>query len=143
MHWRDLRFWLALGAAPLFWAALLAFVPHEPLQLSWPLHAPLAFLLPALVYPIAEEIIFRGALQEWLGDHLPDRPLGPVSLANLVTSVVFTSLHFIHHPPFWAAMVFVPSLVFGYFKDRTGALQAPIVLHVFYNAGYYWLFTGG
>lgn len=143
MHWRDLRFWLALGAALPFWGVLLALAPSGGIHPQWPLHTPLAFLLPALVYPVAEEIIFRGALQEWLGDHLPARPVGPISLANLVTSVVFTAAHFIHHPPLWATLVFVPSLVFGYFKDRTGGLQAPIVLHVFYNAGYFWLFGGG
>jgi len=37
--------------------------------------------------------------------------------------------------------VFFPSLVFGYFKDRTGRLTAPILLHIFYNAGFLWLFT--
>jgi membrane protease YdiL (CAAX protease family) len=37
--------------------------------------------------------------------------------------------------------VFFPSLVFGLFKDRTQRLLAPILLHVFYNAGYFWLFA--
>ena len=31
-------------------------------------------------------------------------------------------------------------LLFGLFKDRSGTLGAPIVLHVFYNSGYFWLF---
>lgn len=142
MHWKDLQFWLAMGAALPVWGALLAFAPHPALDLAWPLDAPASFLLLALVYPVAEEIIFRGALQEWLGDHLPSA-LGPLSLANLGTSIVFAALHFIYHPPLWAASVFVPSLLFGYFKDRTGSLQAPILLHIFYNTGYFWLLTGG
>ena len=60
--------------------------------------------------------------------------------ANLLTSLLFTALHFINHAPLWAAAVFFPSLVFGFFKDRTGKLAAPIILHVFYNSGYFWLF---
>ena len=31
-----------------------------------------------------------------------------------------------------------PALIF--FKDSTGRLAAPILLHVFYNSGYFWLF---
>ncbi|HKK14079.1 MAG TPA: JDVT-CTERM system glutamic-type intramembrane protease [Gammaproteobacteria bacterium] len=141
MDWRDLRFWLAMGAALPVWAALAAWAPGA-VHPAWPLGAPLAFVLPALVYPVAEEVIFRGAVQETLHDRLPPFRLGPVTGANLLTSVVFTALHFIHHPPLWATLVFLPSLVFGYFKDRTGSLQAPIALHVFYNAGYFWLFGG-
>ena len=38
-------------------------------------------------------------------------------------------------------LVFLPSLVFGFFKDRTGRLTAPILLHSFYNAGFLLLFT--
>ncbi len=45
------------------------------------------------------------------------------------------------HGPLWAALVFFPSLVFGFFKDRTKHLVAPVILHVFYNAGYFWLFV--
>ena len=64
-----------------------------------------------------------------------------VTHANLITSLVFTGLHFIYHPPLWAASVLLPSLVFGYFKDRYRTLTTPIILHVFYNAGYFWLFA--
>ena len=59
---------------------------------------------------------------------------------GVLTSLLFTALHFINHAPLWAAAVFFPSLVFGFFKDRTGKLAAPIILHVFYNSGYFWLF---
>ena len=75
--------------------------------------------------------------------HLRLKPwrLGPLSHANILTSVLFTALHFINHPPLWAAAVLFPSLVFGLFKDRSGGLAAPIILHVFYNSGYFWLFA--
>ena len=64
-----------------------------------------------------------------------------VGLIVTLISLVFTGLHFIYHPPLWAASVLLPSLVFGYFKDRYRTLTTPIILHVFYNAGYFWLFA--
>ena len=58
-----------------------------------------------------------------------------------LVSLVFTGLHFINHPPAWAASVLIPSLIFGFFRDRTGRLLAPILLHVFYNSGFIWIFS--
>jgi uncharacterized protein len=137
---RDPWLWVALLAAPLYWAALYA-LTRPTLDLGWPLAHAAMFLLPALVYPVLEEIVFRGLIQEALARRLRRRLPGPVSPANLVTSLLFTALHFINHAPLAAAAVFVPSLIFGWFKDRHGGLGAPILLHVFYNAGYLWLFA--
>lgn len=138
---RDSHFWLAHLAAVLLWAVGVAwFQPRiDPL---WPLHAVQAFVLLGLAYPVAEEILFRGLLQGWLRE----RPRLRVSRfgitpANLITSLAFTALHFIHHPPLAAAAVLAPSLVFGYFRDRHDSLIAPIWLHCFYNIGYFWLFA--
>ena len=94
-----------------------------------------------MVYPVLEEIVFRGLLQELVHDYISPRCFGPLSVANLLTSLLFTAMHFLYHAPLWAALVFLPSLVFGFFKDRTGRLIAPILLHGFYNAGFLLLFT--
>ncbi|MBU1192755.1 MAG: hypothetical protein KKA36_09395 [Gammaproteobacteria bacterium] len=37
--------------------------------------------------------------------------------------------------------VIVPSLIFGHFRDRFGTLHAPIMLHIYYNLGYFWIFA--
>ncbi len=140
IFWKDWRFHLALAAAPAFWLGLYWWSSAD-IAWSWPLAAPLAFLWPALFYPVMEEIIFRGLLQETLSERLKPWRLGPVTHANLITSLVFTGLHFFFHPPLWAASVLLPSLVFGYFKDRYRTLTTPIILHTFYNAGYFWLFA--
>jgi membrane protease YdiL (CAAX protease family) len=139
--WQDPLFWLALAAGPLCWLVIFLVFRAQP-QWGWPLAAPLQFLLPALIYPVLEEIVFRGLLQERVRERISQRTFGPLSVANLLTSVVFTGVHFIYHPPLWAALVFFPSLVFGFFKDRTRRLGAPIILHIFYNAGFMWLFSG-
>lgn len=138
--WRDPVFLAAIMAALIYWG-LMSVISTPATDLAWPLREPLRFLYPALLYPVAEEIIFRGWLQEFIQAKLHPWRLGPLTHANLITSVVFTALHFFNHPPLWAAAVFLPSLVFGLARERSGGLTAPILLHVFYNSGYFWLFT--
>jgi membrane protease YdiL (CAAX protease family) len=138
--WRDPLFFLAVAVAPLYWAVLFA-QTQPALDPAWPLREFSLFVFPALIYPLAEEVIFRGLIQDLAHQHLKPWRLGPFSHANVMTSLLFTALHFIHHPPLWAAAVFAPSLIFGFFKDRTGRLTAPILLHVFYNTGYFWIFA--
>jgi membrane protease YdiL (CAAX protease family) len=100
------------------------------------------FIVVALVYPILEEIVFRGLLQ----GILLKQPWGRnsrfgITSANIVASVLFTALHVIRRAGAMSAAVFLPSLIFGYFRDRYGNLYAPIALHVFYNAGFVLLFA--
>jgi membrane protease YdiL (CAAX protease family) len=140
LSWKDPLFYAALTAGLLFWLAL--YLLQQPvIQWDWPLLRPWQFLVPVVLYPVVEEVVFRGLLQELVHDYISHASLGLISVANLVTSVAFTAMHFIYHAPLWAALVFFPSLVFGFFKDRTGRLTAPVLLHVFYNAGFLWLFT--
>lgn len=136
--WRDRFFWTCIASGIAFWA-LLASISTVQWNPAWPLDEPFAYLRLAVLLPVLEELIFRGALQPYLARHLGRLP-GPVSAANLATSAVFTALHFFYHPPLWAAAVMLPSLAFGHFRDRYGTLTLPVALHVFYNAGYYWIF---
>ena len=138
--WQDPLFLAAVLAGLVAWL-ILYYIQQPAVQWGWPLVAPWQFLLPVLLYPVVEEIIFRGLILELVHDYISRNSLGPLTIANLLTSVLFTGLHFIFHAPLWAALVFFPSLVFGFFKDRTQRLLAPIILHVFYNAGYLWLFA--
>ena len=138
--WLDPLFFAALVAALVYWLGLYWASDAQP-DPGWPLREPLRFVYPALLYPIVEELVFRGLIQDFIHTQLRPWSLGPLSHANLLTSALFTALHFINHPPLWAAAVFVPSLIFGFFKDRSGRLTAPITLHVFYNSGYFWLFS--
>ena len=142
--WKDQQFQLAILAAPVFWLGLWLVAAPE-INLLWPLDKPWVFLSFALLYPVMEEVVFRGLIQDAAHKQVEKRKKrlpGPISLANLVTSILFVALHFIYHPPLAAASVIIPSLIFGYFKDRHHQLTSPIILHIFYNAGYFWLFTG-
>jgi len=145
-YWHDKQFRLALVAAPAVWGIMLwLFSTHAP-PIGQALSTPGQWLLLAVVYPCIEEIVFRGMLQ----GHLRNYPwglhkLGLFSTTNTLTSMVFTGLHFFTHPPLIAFFVFIPSLIFGYFRDRnhhdsTQGLAAPVILHCWYNAGYFFIF---
>lgn len=135
--WRwlaDAHFGLAIGAGIAFWIALLLFGDTRP-----PLE-PAVLLSVILLRPVVEELLFRGLLQGWLRERPTWRQARwGVTRANLAVSVVFTALHFIGHPPLWAAGVLLPSLLFGYFRDRHDSVWPAIALHVFYNGGYFLL----
>lgn len=124
----------------MFWAGL-ELLTHPTVDPYWPLHEPRRFALVALAYPVLEEIVFRGMLQEWLRERWPNfGPTAGITGANLLTSAIFSAAHGLAHPLPWALATFMPSLVFGYFKDKSGTLSQSIVLHIFYNAGYFLIF---
>ncbi len=130
----------AFLAAPFYWWALALFVSPSP-EPAGSSTDPKRLLLLILVYPILEEIVFRGALQGWLRRKTWGlRHRSDVTVANILTSIVFAAFHFIRQSNIWSAGVVFPSLVFGFFRDRYGNLYAPIALHIFYNSGLIWLF---
>lgn len=135
---RDWQFYLCLGLGPLAWLLLSFMYPlrdtHGVPALLW-----YQLLLVLLILPVLEEIVFRGLLLDVLTRRFRQR-LGRLSVANLLTSLVFAAVHLIHSAPGWALLVFFPSLVFGYLKERHGSLLSPILMHIFYNLGFYWLF---
>lgn len=110
-------------------------------DLTWVLKYPIDFLLLVMIYPILEEIIFRGLIQDSLNTRFNSQKIGVLSYANGITSLLFVSLHLIYHPLLWAVLIIFPSLLFGYVKERYQTLLAPILLHVFYNMGYYLLYS--
>ncbi len=135
---RDGRFLTALLAGVGFWVGLWLWEAVHPLTLrqiiSW------EYIALTLFYPCAEEMIFRGFMQGQLLLYIwGQRTWARLSLANIVTSLVFALLHLRYHPPLWALAVAIPSLVFGSFRERFHSTYPAIVLHIFYNAGYFGL----
>jgi membrane protease YdiL (CAAX protease family) len=131
----HLQFGAAILAAPLFVLLYNTLFQQQlfDLQLvSFDLKA-LFFLI--IFYPVIEEFAFRGVIQEYIASKTIRYPsFMNLTLANVGTSVLFVAMHFVHHTPLWAMLVFVPSLVFGYFKEQYGHIGASIFLHMFYNA---------
>jgi membrane protease YdiL (CAAX protease family) len=71
-----------------------------------------------------------------LGKRLPGNN-AIISSANIITSLLFSAVHLINHPPLWALATFMPSLIYGYSMERYKNLTAPTTLHCIYNAGYF------
>ncbi|MBT8127827.1 MAG: CPBP family intramembrane metalloprotease, partial [Gammaproteobacteria bacterium] len=56
-----------------------------------------------------------------------------ISGANIVTSVLFVIAHMYMNPPLFALTVFIPSLLYGYFREYCNSVYPSIVLHAAYN----------
>lgn len=138
----DWQYGLAIIAALLLWGLLLWIDSPQP-SLDWVFIAPWLFLSLLLAQPLLEEVVFRGGLQGWLIEKTwGRRTVLHITLANMLTSVAFVAMHLFYHAPLMALLVIVPSLLFGYFRDRyDGWLIPSIVLHCFYNAGYFFLYA--
>lgn len=128
---RDLLFWLSLlgGAALPFLlpATLLSADPPSDL---------FAWLSLCLLYPLLEEYLFRGVLLDFLSQRL-SKQWGCLTAANLLTAGVFALLHGVRQGFFGVFAVFPPGLLFGYFRERSGGLLAPMLLHVAYNSAFF------
>ncbi len=141
---KGVKYLLDLQFITAFWAAPFLLFAYQFIyfgQISFHLITLKRLLMSVIISPLIEEIIFRGFIQEWLYSHRwAKKAVFSISSANLITSLIFTALHFFAHPPLMAALVFIPSLVFGYFRDRHGGITSPVILHCFYNFSYFSLF---
>lgn len=139
--WQDKLFWAAIMAAPLFCLGLL--FSQCSFSVAWrkPFSYPDKFLLLSFVYPVLEEIVFRGLLQgtllKWGAGRKRWRG---ITLSNGVTSIIFMLAHFVSHAWNWAVAVLAPSLIFGYFRDKYQSIMPSIILHIFYNFVYFLFF---
>lgn len=135
MNRLSIQYGVALLAAPLF-VLLQNIIFHEQtfdVDLLYVDARSLFFLI--LFYPVVEEVVFRGVIQEFITSKTKGYPsFFNVTIANVVTSILFVMMHFVHHTPLWAMLVFIPSLIFGYFKEQYGHIRSSIFLHIFYNA---------
>jgi membrane protease YdiL (CAAX protease family) len=135
---RDPQFAAAAAAGPVVWFAFAAALGVRP-DPAWAFFAdPVRFFGLAVAWPIVEEGVFRGVIQPaLLRTRGGAREAWGVTTANVATSVLFAAAHLVAHAPAWALAAVVPSLVFGYFRDRYGSAAPGAALHVFYNCGWF------
>ena len=134
--YRDSYFILALAAGVGVWGVAWFVAPQFFANLSLTNYALLASVI--LWQPMLEELLFRGVIQGQAAQQTWGKvEYWGVSGANLITTSLFALSHLVYHTPIWAAAVLVPSLVFGHFRDRYKSVWPGLVLHVFYNAGYF------
>jgi membrane protease YdiL (CAAX protease family) len=130
--------WGAVLAGPMGWLILREFLPAQGIGVTGEDMLARVFML-AVVYPLLEELVFRGALQQYLRGCTRGW-FGPVSTGNLLATVCFCAAHGVARGSSVAALVFVPSLVFGILRDAHGRVAPAFLLHAYYNSGFFVLF---
>jgi membrane protease YdiL (CAAX protease family) len=130
-------FWLAILIAISFWAVLILTADYKA-NLSWVIDHPETLLWYVFLMPLIEELAFRGYLQEALNKKFIQMVIAPlnISLANVLTSVVFAILHLVTYQSAMAAATFFPSLVFGVAKDTYRSVLPGYLIHMLYNFGF-------
>ena len=95
-----------------------------------------------LLWSTSEEIVFRGGVQTLLAKALARSVLSGraarwsgigISVANLLTSLLFCAAHLLHKPAWVALGLFPVSLVLGASLERSGRLWVPVALHAYFN----------
>lgn len=132
----KIDFWIAMSAGPIV-VAILSFVqaPNttkyvDDINYYW-------FIISfVFVYPVLEEYVFRGMLQTYLLKKT-NKQFPFLSLANIITSLVFSLTHLVYRNPIVGGLVFIPSLVFGYFREKYHSVIPAMLLHVSYNSCYF------
>jgi membrane protease YdiL (CAAX protease family) len=132
-------FYAALAALvffPPFWAGFVAFW-HPARSFEWPPPpAPDLVLTQVLGIAMPEEMFYRGFAQTALdkGFQRHFRVLG----ANLgpglfLSSLIFALGHFATNTHAARLAVFFPSLVFGWLREKSGGIGAPVLFHALCN----------
>ena len=136
--YRDIVFAGAVFAGVGFWLGLWLCVPVHPITLAQVLSP--TFLSLVVWQPVLEELLFRGFCQGQLRQQSwGQQGWRGLTVANGLTSLLFVAGHYWSHPPRWATAVLLPSLLLGYCRDRYWSVYPGIILHAFYNAGYFGL----
>jgi membrane protease YdiL (CAAX protease family) len=130
----DRTFWVLalvlIGGDFLLFRAIDAFLPSFPQWGSVP-NGPAALLLflftTIVVFPVAEEIFFRGLLHTVFA-----RTLGTAA-AIVIPTLIFAAVHY--EPTMMYALAILPgSFVLAVARHLTGGVTTPILLHMLANA---------
>ena len=93
-------------------------------------------LVQLLVVALPEEMLYRGWVQTSWAHTAPSRKihfLGADLGAGFVwTQILFAAGHLVVLQP-WRLATFFPGLLFGWLRERTGGLAAPVVYHALSN----------
>ncbi len=89
-----------------------------------------------LLVALPEEFFFRGYLQSTLQQVFVPRwnILGVrIGWGFFITAFVFAFAHSVIALQWWHFSIFFPALLFGYLREKTGTITAPIIVHAFSN----------
>ncbi len=119
---------LARALAP--YGGVPSFAPRLPDRLA------LLALVQLLVVALPEEMFYRGWMQTAWARGEPGRGVtvlgARLGAGFLWTQVLFAAGHLVVLQP-WRLGTFFPGLLFGWLRERTGGVAAPVVLHALSN----------
>lgn len=109
-------------------------LPHQLLFLGAVLVA-LYLLLqhPTHWLPFVSTLLFAALPEEWFFRAYLMARTGVHWRANVTTSLLFSALHGITHDAPTAALVFIPSLIFGYLYQQTRNFPLVVITHAISN----------
>jgi membrane protease YdiL (CAAX protease family) len=97
---------------------------------------PLLAAVQLLVVALPEELFYRGWLQTSLARAAPSRGVtvlgARLGSGFLLTQLLFAAGHLVTLQP-WRLGTLFPGLLFGWLRERTGGLAAPVVAHALSN----------
>jgi len=120
------------------WYGARRFLSYE-FQLTIPAHLGNLLLFQFLLVSFPEEWFFRGYLQGRFNQVFgrPKKFLGaPLGWGWLFSSLLFALAHFTIHPQPEHLLVFFPALVFGWLREKTESLLAPVLFHFLANLSF-------
>jgi membrane protease YdiL (CAAX protease family) len=116
--------------------ALAPYAGAPRLHLRPPPDLPLLALVQLLVVALPEELFYRGFMQTAWARTAPGRGVtvlgARLGAGFLATQALFALGHLVVLEP-WRLGTFFPGLVFGWLRERTGGLAAPVVFHALSN----------
>jgi membrane protease YdiL (CAAX protease family) len=97
---------------------------------------PLLALVQLLVVALPEELLYRGFMQTAWRRSAPERGVtvlgARLGAGFLATQALFALGHLVVLEP-WRLGTFFPGIAFGWLRERTGGLAAPVVFHALSN----------
>jgi len=127
----------ALPHLPPGLARLLAPYAGAPsFRLRFPDGLPLLALVQVLVVALPEELFYRGWMQTRWARSAPGEGIDVLGArlgrGFLWTQALFAAGHLVSLQP-WRIGTFFPGLLFGWLRERTGSIAAPVVVHALSN----------
>ncbi len=128
--------WLLPHLAPGLARVIAPYAHSGHLALRLPPDLPLKAVLQLLVVALPEELFYRGYLQTSWSRGAPGRSVAVLGArlgaGFLWTQLLFAIGHLVMFQP-WRLATFLPALWFGWLRERTGGLAAPVVAHALSN----------
>lgn len=91
-----------------------------------------------------EEFFFRGYLQSSFNRrYVPKWRVLGVSVGHgwWLTAALFAIAHSAISPQIWHLLIFFPALLFGYLRERSGGIVAPVIFHAASNLVMQWVLS--